>query len=282
MFKKLLKHDMKAVWRLAWISTIVVPIATLVATVATRIVQQELNNDAILVLFATLSIGASYIALILSFVLTEILVMIRFYKNFFTDEGYLTFTLPAKRSTLLLSKTLSAVIFFTAHTLLFIGALCTYMLFAPLPESPLELIDTRIYESIWELFTLVFDAYNVWTIVIIIEAFALMLAIIVMNIALIQLSITIGSVIARKAKIIVSIGIYYAINTALTTFWQFMYIMFLMVAELASDVVSFSSTVQSGAAVAILMLIIISINAIVASLLYCFTQNLLDRRLNLA
>ena len=52
---------------------------------------------------AMLLVIACVMAIIASAVVTELLVFVRFYKNFFTDEGYLTFTLPVSRKDLLLS-----------------------------------------------------------------------------------------------------------------------------------------------------------------------------------
>ena len=287
MLKKLLKYDMRAVWRLGWISAVIVPIAAIIAAFSTRFLSTPFDDTdflgAIAIIFAALLLFASVIAVILSFVLTMILVLARFYKNFFTDEGYLTFTLPTTRSKMLFSKTLNAFIWFTAHILLIIASFAVYLLLAPRPDSDEILISPFIYEQLAELFSLIFKGIGVWIIVILALLFICMLVMLLMSITMLQLSITIGSVIAKKAKIIVSIGIYYAINTALTMFWQLVYTSFsLTVFSSAADTVSISSTGEMGAVVSLVLLIFIAINAVIASLLYCFTQNLLDRRLNLA
>ena len=287
MLKKLLKYDMRAVWRLGWISAVIVPIAAIIAAFSTRFLSTPFDDTdflgAIAIIFAALLLFASVIAVILSFVLTMILVLARFYKNFFTDEGYLTFTLPTTRSKMLFSKTLNAFIWFTAHILLIIASFAVYLLLAPRPDSDEILISPFIYEQLADLFSLIFKGIGVWIIVIFALLFICMLVMLLMSITMLQLSITIGSVIAKKAKIIVSIGIYYAINTALTMFWQLVYTSFsLTVFSSAADTVSISSTGEMGAVVSLVLLIFIAINAVIASLLYCFTQNLLDRRLNLA
>jgi Predicted membrane protein len=50
------------------------------------------------------------LAIILVGIVTAFSLVRRFYKNFFTDEGYLTFTLPVKASTLFLTKIINTFI----------------------------------------------------------------------------------------------------------------------------------------------------------------------------
>ena len=114
MFKKLLKYDMKATWRVWWI---LIPslfgLSTLFALslrIITETAEQE-NPHVFTILLSLLSMlfmSIAYIGFFGSIVMTEVLVFVRFYKNLFTDEGYLTFTLPVSRPTILLSKTVNA------------------------------------------------------------------------------------------------------------------------------------------------------------------------------
>lgn len=286
MFKKLLKHDMKAVWRVGWISAVIVPVATILAILSTRLLNANNSNDTMPIIVAKLFAGillfASVLGIILSYIFTMILVLLRYYKNFFTDEGYLTFTLPTTRSMLLLSKTLNAFIWLTAHAILIIAALATYILFFPSDEAKYSIVNFEAYKNIARLFSMAFDSIGIWSIVIIALAFMTILIMIIMSITILQISITIGSVIVKKAKIIASIGIYYAINTALSMFWQFIYIAFLSTMFSSSSAVSISKGGEVGAVIALIILLYIAITAVIASLLYCLNQTLLNRKLNLA
>ena len=285
MFLKLLKYDVKSVWRIWWIMAASVFGMSLLGGVSLRLIITLMEEEklVLLILLSGLLLIGCFMAILASTIITELLIYVRFYKNFFTDEGYLTFTLPTTRSKMLFSKTLNAFIWFTAHILLIIASFAVYLLLAPRPDSDEILISPFIYEQLADLFSLIFKGIGVWIIVILALLFICMLVMLLMSITMLQLSITIGSVIAKKAKIIVSIGIYYAINTALTMFWQLVYTSFsLTVFSSAADTVSISSTGEMGAVVSLVLLIFIAINAVIASLLYCFTQNLLDRRLNLA
>ena len=116
MLKKLLKYDIRAVAGLWWIGAVVSVGASILGAILMRFsiaVSDSNTPSVILKMFATLALIVGIfcvIAVAVSYVFTMILVFVRFYRHFFTDEGYLTFTLPVKRSTLLLSKSINAVI----------------------------------------------------------------------------------------------------------------------------------------------------------------------------
>ena len=70
----------------------------------------EQDSNIFVDLFASLTVLTYIICLAALSLCVTLCTVIRFYKNFFTDEGYLMFTLPVKTSDLILSKTLVAVI----------------------------------------------------------------------------------------------------------------------------------------------------------------------------
>ena len=112
MLKKLLKYDLRAVFRLWW----VMAISSLGLAVIGGICLHTLigvgvdERSTIITIVAALGMLATVIGLSAFLVVTVILIYVRFYKNFFTDEGYLTFTLPVKRSQLLNSKLITTFI----------------------------------------------------------------------------------------------------------------------------------------------------------------------------
>ena len=65
-------------------------------------------NSTLAILFAS-----TILALIAYVFFSQILIMYRYYTNLFTDEGYLTFTLPAKTSSILTAKVINAIIWST-------------------------------------------------------------------------------------------------------------------------------------------------------------------------
>lgn len=64
------------------------------------------------------------ISIIACTILTMVLLVMRFYKSLFTDEGYLTFTLPVKSHQLIISKLSTATIWILIDGFLVILSLC--------------------------------------------------------------------------------------------------------------------------------------------------------------
>ena len=104
MLRKLLKYDFKSVFKYWWIAAVISLAISAAGGFAITALRSErelptvVDVTAVTMLFVV-ALGFSAFAL-----LSGILVFVRFYKNFFSDEGYLTFTLPVKRSQLLNSK----------------------------------------------------------------------------------------------------------------------------------------------------------------------------------
>lgn len=124
MFKKCLKYDFRAfgkIWLLA--AAVVLAIAILgsvglgsfVFSFAEMVtITPEATPD--LWFFTQLFIGmlslfAIFSAAVVFILGTELAICLRYYNHLFTDQGYLTFTLPVKRSTLFWSKTVSGYTF---------------------------------------------------------------------------------------------------------------------------------------------------------------------------
>lgn len=113
MLKKLLKHDMKAALRMWWIAVLGAVVLTGICVVTVFADQrntEDLPEIASALLSVMSSLGmVSYVAGMLIFAaVCHVIPAVVMYKSFFTDEGYLTFTLPVKRSQLFLSKFLTA------------------------------------------------------------------------------------------------------------------------------------------------------------------------------
>lgn len=110
MLKKLFKEEWKRFFFAPTITLIILTVLTLIvmSTFMTSFWDQGYN--VFVELFAGFTILAYILSLAaLSFCIT-LCTAVRFYKNFFTDEGYLMFTLPVKTSDLLLSKLLVAIL----------------------------------------------------------------------------------------------------------------------------------------------------------------------------
>lgn len=108
MLKKLLKHEWAETWRIPSLAFFVTVVLTVVcalyfyfAPAATPEVELNVGNMVLFLLFV-------FYSGIVSLLITVYL-GVRFYKNLYTDEGYLMHTLPVRPRMLILSKTLVGV-----------------------------------------------------------------------------------------------------------------------------------------------------------------------------
>ena len=289
MFNKLRKYDMKAVSKLWWIGAVVSLAASVVGAVLIRFfiqVSESETENVFLVLISVLGAIVGFfciIAIVLSFVLTLVLIFARFYKNFFTDEGYLTFTLPVKRSALLLSKTVNAMIWFCAHYGIIIVSLGLFLLLVSPPEEGGSFINPMIFEGLAGAFEGLWSTCGPWLIVYIAEALIIAFIYVLFSIILIHFCITFGSVIAKKAKVIVSIGIYYGISWVVGALWQFGAYFFAGFMSSGMSILMEDATKnQIFAIYALLIMVVAAILATICAALYSITQYMIDRKLNLA
>ena len=107
MVKKLLKHELGSYIR------ILLPVNAILLIVATvaRIVQFFESDTVTYNIVFWSSMVAVFMGIMASIFMTVIVAVIRFYKNLFTAEGYLTFTLPVTPAQHITVKLLGAVIF---------------------------------------------------------------------------------------------------------------------------------------------------------------------------
>ena len=110
MLKKLFKQEWKSFSFAPTITMILLAVFTVILMSTFMTSFWEQSSNIFVELFASLIIIAYIFCLAaVSFCIT-ICTAVRFYKNLFTDEGYLMFTLPVKTSELLLSKILVAAL----------------------------------------------------------------------------------------------------------------------------------------------------------------------------
>lgn len=107
MLKKLIKYEWKAVWRALAIINAFTVAATLLGMFAMNILSTPNNTlqeeDAVFFVLLFLFYYATIMGV--SFAMT-IYIAVRFYRNLYTDEGYLMHTLPVTKRQLVISKLL--------------------------------------------------------------------------------------------------------------------------------------------------------------------------------
>lgn len=219
MLKKLLKYDMKSMVHLLVPLSIAVVGTTIAGTAALRIMQtiDNTKNASWILTSALALIFVSTILALLAFsVFSEILIMYRYYTHLFTDEGYLTFTLPVKTSSILNSKLINALIWSVYTVLVVFFCIFLYVIFGTAEEG---LINSKIFTEIKNALELLTQTYSAWVILkYIVEIVVIFIISLLYGVLSIYLALTIGSIIAKKHKILAAIGIYYGLNTVMSIF----------------------------------------------------------------
>ena len=280
MFVKLLKYDMRSVWRIWWIMALSVLGMSVVGGVGLRIALLLIEAD-IFPFFVFLSfilVFACVMAIIASAVGTELLVFIRFYKNFFTDEGYLTFTLPVSRKNLLFSKTLNALIWTVAQAiLLFICIFLVILIGVPMS------IGYDFFRELTFTFSVLFAEVGLWSVIYAIEILILIICSMLFSISLIHFCITMGAMLAKKAKVLAAIGIYYAANMIFSFGTQVITVIFtLMMSAGLGELLDRAAPAMERGIIAVMLLIACCMMAAISGVMYFITLGKLERNLNLS
>ena len=110
MLGKFLKQDFRATARIMLPLYAAVPVLGLFTNLITRLCENQ-NGFLIRAIGALMSFVFS-LSLIAAVVTTVVLMILRFYRNLMTDEGYLMFTLPVSTTELIFSKLIVSIVWF--------------------------------------------------------------------------------------------------------------------------------------------------------------------------
>ena len=216
MFTKLLKHEWRATRGMLGTLCLVCLGASLLGGGTMRYLIgatfQEAQHDAIVVL-NVLAMVAAMIVVAVAGVAGLFLYIGRFYKSRFTDEGYLTFTLPVNTHQNLLSSMINSAIGMVIVFFVICAALVLWLMigFSGIPDS---------YKTVWEKFPELWAGLkHAWSTIPWKYVWMFLLNIVtgsVCELVVLMLSVTIGSIIAKKHKILAAVGVYYGINVLIS------------------------------------------------------------------
>lgn len=223
MFSRLLKHEWKANAKVLGILSLAACGIGVAATIVLRFLLHfgdlYMHMDNIWPVVVAVALGMflffSAVALSLYVIAVQFILLYRFYKNKFTDEGYLTFTLPVKTTHIFWSSFVNMLLWLLIAMAVVAVIIVMVILFGTVEEG---LINTDVFEWIRSVFT-VFQG-DVWeqlgqeiygSVYVILAALrALVSPFYALFVPM--CCITIGAVLAKKHKILASFGIYYAVN----------------------------------------------------------------------
>lgn len=274
MLGKLLKYDFKAILKYWWIAAISSLAFSAAGGACFAFVTRIEDFSPALIIPLILFIFLAYIAMFGFILASFIFIFTRFYKNFFTDEGYLTFTLPVTRFELLNSKLISSVSILIFTIVIFIIEIS---LFIGIPVSTTGELG-KILPELSSMLSGINIAAGPYIYVFLAEGLIAIILSSIFSTLLFFCCITFACVISRKLKVLIAIGIYYVasgiISTCTTLF------MFLGVSNFSERISQLSQpTVFPATALTVLMVLIFM--AIVCLALYALEYWMLDRKLNL-
>ena len=296
---KLLKYDLGAMVKYWWVIALITPITALATAIFFRSYIETLElMDSMLIedqtflasLFILLiSMGemlGAYVSSIIfgvTLLATEIVIFIRFFKHFYTDEGYLTFTLPVSRRELYLSKVISSMIITLAQVAFMVLGAGIMLLIVPPSDAGLWIFAKQTWEFIAQLLRN-WDFWKVSALLLVNGVIGIGVAVgsVFMEITLLQMCITIGSVIVKRGKVFAAVGCWYLISQVYSYLISGLYTAFYFL-FLSSFSFILNLTVYHILFACIpLLLMIAAIFWTVGFLFYNITQMLIDKKLNLA
>lgn len=129
MLGKLIKHEFKTTSKLILPLYLVIIVITIFARIAAQgmISEEPIVDSGIMAVFIVLSMITYILGMFAVCVAVYIYLIMRFYKNLFSDEGYLMHTLPVTSMQLLISKLVTAFVWYLIEAILvFLSIFCTF------------------------------------------------------------------------------------------------------------------------------------------------------------
>ncbi|OLA36874.1 MAG: hypothetical protein BHW31_06320, partial [Firmicutes bacterium CAG:110_56_8] len=203
MFAKLLKMEFRSTWNVLGILCLSLVGAGLLGGVAIRYLEgasapkKWLEGTAAVLFFVVCGVAALIVQIV------------RFYRSRFTDEGYLTFTLPVTTHQVLLSSFLTSAVNLIAVAA--VGAVGLILMgLCAIPDFEILRKGMDIF---WQEFP---ELWARFTQADVLQAFGLLLvnAIVAFSneLILIMLAVTIGYLVAKKHKSLAAVGFYYILH----------------------------------------------------------------------
>ncbi len=209
MVKKLFRHEMIALWR----TLLPVELILLAISVFVRVFQLfESDHTAYGVTFG-ISVFFLVMLNLINLVVATYTAVVRFYKNLFTAEGYLSFTLPVTPAQHIFAKLLAALV----SQLAAVCVTAASISIATAGDVFYELMQAFGYGFHWLKDAA--QAHLVWYIV---EAVAVMLVAYLSQVLLLYACVCVGQL-SRKNRVGAAVGAYFVhtlIVQILTTIWN--------------------------------------------------------------
>ena len=221
MFAKLLKHEWRSTREMLGILCLISLGASLLGGLTMCYLFYVSSHDGggseALKILSVLFMIAAMIALAVVGVAAVVVYMGRFYKSRFTDEGYLTFTLPVNTHQNLLARLVNTAVGMVLITLVICLSGCLWMVIA---FAGVE----GFYQTVWEHFPELWEKF--WSLVqthageipwgVMARGMLSALTGAINSLVMLMLAVTVGSLIAKKHKILAAVGVFYGIHVLIS------------------------------------------------------------------
>ena len=221
MFAKLLKHEWRSTREMLGILCLISLGASLLGGLTMCYLfyvssHDGGGNDALEIL-SVLFMIAAMIALAVVGVAAVVVYMGRFYKSRFTDEGYLTFTLPVNTHQNLLASLVNTAVGMVLMTLVICacGVLWLAIAFAGVEGfyQTLGLHGQELWQRGWEA---VRELLGQIPGTVLVKGVLSTLTGAINSLVMLMLAVTVGSLIAKKHKILAAVAVFYGIHVLIS------------------------------------------------------------------
>lgn len=221
MFAKLLKHEWRSTREMLGILCLISLGASLLGGLTMCYLFYVNSHDGggsdALEILSVLFMIAAMIALAVVGAAAVLVYMGRFCKSRFTDEGYLTFTLPVNTHQNLLASLVNTAVGMVLMTLVICLSGCLWMVIA---FAGVE----GFYQTVWEHFPELWE--KLWSLVqthageipwgVMARGMLSALTGAINSLVMLMLAVTVGSLIAKKHKILAAVAVFYGIHVLIS------------------------------------------------------------------
>lgn len=204
MLGKLIKYEFRATARFF------VPlylVAVMLGLVASFSLGRTTNQRAFLQVLGVLFITLFMVSLYAMVLLSVILMLVRFYRNLMTDEGYLMFTLPVRISQLIFSRLIVSMVWFAGVAVAVVAVLAL----SPVTVHPIitgEFNGTAVLKTVIENFNALLPRDADTRVLLIVEGVSLTVLAVVAFCLMSYAAISVGQSF-RKNKALLGVGFYF-------------------------------------------------------------------------
>lgn len=266
MVRKLIKYDFASYQRLL----LPVQLILLGIAVLNRFIQLfEDGGSTVYNIIFTSSVVLYVIAIIVCLVLTTIVAVVRFYQGMYSNEGYLSHTLPVTPTQHILSKLIVSMLFV-------LGSLCAVFVsacIATLGELNIELFKAGFF------LLKRFDSFvGGYAFLYAIEAVLMLLSYTVMGLLMLYFCISVGQL-AKKKKILLAFGVFFA----LYVLWQIVGTILIIIVSTNSAVREWLSSLMRHATVFLHVSLCGSfiLFTVLSIIFFACTRYIMSKKLNL-